>query len=57
MVIDATRHGRNGKVGNLINMFPAARHDVLVIADSDIHAPPDTLRDVAAALAGPAWGW
>ncbi len=56
VVIDATRHGRNGKVGNLINMFSRARHDVLVIADSDIHAPPGTLRDVAAVLARPGVG-
>jgi ceramide glucosyltransferase len=34
VVIDPTRHGSNGKVGNLINMLPAARHDLLVIADS-----------------------
>lgn len=56
VVVDGTRHGRNAKVGNLINMFPAARHDVIVIADSDIHAPPDTLRSVAAALMQPGVG-
>ena len=51
VVVDATRHGRNGKVGNLINMVQVARHDVLVISDSDIHAPANTLRSVVAALA------
>ena len=56
VIVDATRHGRNAKVGNLINMFPAARHDLIVIADSDIHAPPDTLRSVAAALMQPGVG-
>ncbi len=56
VVIDATRHGCNGKIGNLINMYRAARHDVLVISDSDIHAPPHTLRDVAATLARPGVG-
>ncbi len=56
VVVDATRHGRNNKIGNLLNMFPAARHDVIVIADSDIHAPPDTLRSVAAALMAPGVG-
>ena len=34
-------HGRNRKVGNLINMpMRAARHDILVIADADVHARP-----------------
>ena len=56
VVVDATRHGRNSKVGNLLNMFPAARHDVIVIADSDIHAPPDTLRSVAGSLMAPGVG-
>ena len=44
VVIDATRHGTNPKVGNLMNMLPAAKHDILVIADSDVHAPPGYLR-------------
>jgi ceramide glucosyltransferase len=56
VVIDARRHGRNSKVSNLINMFPFARHDVIVIADSDIHASPDTLRSVAGALMAPGVG-
>ena len=52
IVVDAARHGANPKVGNLINMLPAAKHDVLVIADSDVHVRPDYLRAQAAALAG-----
>ncbi|HET7883515.1 MAG TPA: bacteriohopanetetrol glucosamine biosynthesis glycosyltransferase HpnI [Acetobacteraceae bacterium] len=55
-LIDATRHGSNGKVGNLINMLPAAKHDVLVISDSDMQVPPDWLRRVVAALHAPAVG-
>lgn len=50
LVVDATPHGANRKVANLINMLPAAKHDVLVIADADIHAAPDYLRRLAAAL-------
>jgi ceramide glucosyltransferase len=50
LVINPTLHGRNRKVGNLINMMPAARHDVLVIADADVHARPDYLDRLAAAL-------
>lgn len=56
VVVDATVHGSNRKIGNLINMLRAARHEVLVIADSDIHAPPGYLRSVAAALNGPGVG-
>jgi ceramide glucosyltransferase len=50
LVVDATPHGINGKVGNLINMFPHARHDVLVISDSDMHVAPDYVSRVAAEL-------
>ena len=56
LVVDGTRHGRNNKIGNLINMFRHARHDLIVIADSDIHAPADTLRSVAGALMQPGVG-
>lgn len=52
-VVDPTLHGANRKVGNLINMLPAARHDVLVIADSDVHVRPDYLDRLVAALQRP----
>lgn len=56
LVIDAAFHGRNRKVGNLINMLPAARHDVVVIADSDVHVRPDYLDRLVRALAEPGVG-
>jgi ceramide glucosyltransferase len=56
LVIDAAEHGVNRKVGNLINMLPTARHDVLVVADSDVHARPDYLARLVAALQGPGVG-
>ncbi len=56
VVIDPTQHGVNRKVGNLINMYTRAKHDVIVIADSDIHAAPDYLTQVATALARPNTG-
>jgi ceramide glucosyltransferase len=56
LVIDPRRHGANGKVGNLINMLPAARHPVLAIADSDLHVRPDYLTRLLAALAEPGTG-
>ena len=56
VVVNATQHGSNGKVGNLINMLPAARHDVLVIADSDVHASSDWLAHLVAGLERPGIG-
>jgi ceramide glucosyltransferase len=56
VVVDATAHGPNRKVANLINMLPAAKHDVLVIADADVHVAPDWLRRVVAALGSPGVG-
>ena len=56
LVVDATPHGANRKIANLINMLPSARHDVLVISDSDIHARPGYLRRVVAALHRPGVG-
>ncbi len=53
LVIDATEHGSNPKVGNLINMLPAARHDILVVADSDVHARPHYLRRLTETLGQP----
>ena len=50
LVADPGLHGENRKVGNLINMLPAARHDILVIADSDVHVRPDYLDRLVAAL-------
>jgi ceramide glucosyltransferase len=37
VVVDETQHGGNGKIANLINMWPAARHEIIVLADSDVH--------------------
>ena len=56
VVVDPTPHGPNRKVANLINMLPAAKHDVLVIADSDVHVAPDWLRRLVAALEAPGVG-
>jgi ceramide glucosyltransferase len=56
LVVDPTPHGANRKIANLINMLPFARHDVLVISDSDMHVAPDYLARVADALARPGTG-
>ncbi len=51
VVIDPAQHGVNRKISNLINMYPRAKHDLIVMADSDIHAPPDYLSHLASGLA------
>jgi ceramide glucosyltransferase len=56
VVVDPTPHGSNLKVANLINMFPSAKHDVLVIADSDVHCAPNYLERIGATLAIPGTG-
>jgi ceramide glucosyltransferase len=56
LVIDATLHGPNRKVSNLINMAPRIRHDVVILADGDIRVAPDYLARVIAALQQPQVG-
>jgi ceramide glucosyltransferase len=56
IVVDPAVHGINLKVSNLMNLMPHARHDWLLLADSDIEAPPDLLRRVTAPLADDAVG-
>jgi ceramide glucosyltransferase len=56
LVADRRQRGRNLKVANLHNMLPAARHDILVIADSDMRVGPGYLAAVSAPLADPAVG-
>jgi len=43
--------GANIKVSNLVQMLPAARHELLLVNDSDIRVPADYLRKVIAPLA------
>jgi len=44
------QHGTSGKVSNLVNMMPLARHDYLVIADGDVRVTPGYLERVIAPL-------
>jgi ceramide glucosyltransferase len=46
----------NGKIQNLLIGMSAARHDVLLISDSDVRLRPDYLRAIVAPLADPAIG-
>jgi len=56
LVIETKVHGLNRKVSNLVNMAPRIRHDVVVLADSDMRVNPDYLSRVIAALAEPGIG-
>jgi ceramide glucosyltransferase len=42
--------GTNTKVSNLAQMLPLARHEMLLVNDSDIRVPPDYLRAVMTPL-------
>jgi len=48
--------GSNTKVSNLAQMLPHARHEYLLVNDSDIRVPPDHLRRVLAPLGDPKIG-
>lgn len=56
VVTDAAFHGANRKVSNLINMISAARHEVLVMSDSDLHVASNYLERIVAALEMPGIG-
>jgi len=50
LIADSRRRGANFKIANLANMLPAARHPILVIADSDMRVGPSYLAEVVAPL-------
>lgn len=54
LVLCPQRLGANGKVSNLIQMLPQARHEFLLINDSDIRVSPRYLERVMRQFAAPA---
>ena len=56
VAVEPRSRGTNRKVSNLINMLPRARHDTLVLSDSDIAVEPDYLRSLTSLLAAPRVG-
>src|SRR4029077_15629462 len=50
LVVDARVGGSNQKVANLENMLASARHDILVLADSDMRVDRRYLAAVTAPL-------
>jgi ceramide glucosyltransferase len=53
LVVEPARTGRNAKVCNVANGYPRARHDLIVIADSDMRVRPDYLKCVVAPFSEP----
>ena len=50
LVVDSRVYGTNYKVSNLHNMYQHAKHDVIVLADSDIRVGPEYLAHVVEPL-------
>lgn len=56
LVVDDRIYGPNYKVCNLINAWPQARHDLIVVCDSDIRVGKRYLREVLSPFADPVVG-
>jgi ceramide glucosyltransferase len=56
LVIDPQQHGANRKISNLINMSARARHEIVVVSDSDIRVEPQYLQVVISTLLAPGVG-
>jgi ceramide glucosyltransferase len=56
LIVVAERLGPNTKVSNLCRLVREARHDLLVITDSDVRVEPGYLRSVAAMFRDPGVG-
>ncbi len=54
--IEERRLGANPKISNVVAMSACAKHDILILSDSDIAVAPNYLRRVIAALAPDAVG-
>ena len=56
LAVDATVHGANRKVSNLLNAWQLAKYDIIAISDSDIRVEADYLRRLAPFFSEPAVG-
>nr|AIO03594.1 glycosyl transferase family 2 protein [Synechocystis sp. PCC 6906] len=56
VVIDRVQTGANGKINNILGALPKAKHDILVISDSDTCLRPDYLKTLVSPLADPQVG-
>lgn len=53
LVVDSGTHGPNPKVSNLVALQGHIRHDIVILADSDIAVTPDYVSTIVAALLRP----
>lgn len=51
LCINPALHGPNYKVSNLINAFPQASHEIIIINDSDIKVPTEYLSSITSHFA------
>ncbi|WP_243369647.1 bacteriohopanetetrol glucosamine biosynthesis glycosyltransferase HpnI [Geotalea sp. SG265] len=56
LVVDERIYGPNYKVCNLINAFPKAKHDIIIVCDSDIRVRTNYLQEVCAPFTDPRVG-
>lgn len=56
LVVKSTGAFANGKIANLANMLPSARHDVVLLSDSDMAVSPDYVASILGALMQPGVG-
>jgi ceramide glucosyltransferase len=56
LVTSVERLGENNKINNLCRLVKEAKHDLLVMSDSDVRVEPGYLRDVSAPFTDPQVG-
>ena len=56
LIVVEEKLGPNVKVSNLCRLVQEARHDLLIITDSDVRVEPEYLQSVAAAFSDPSVG-
>ncbi|YAI82004.1 MAG: glycosyltransferase [cyanobacterium endosymbiont of Rhopalodia sterrenbergii] len=56
LVVSTLEAGANGKVNNLLGAIKEARHDIIIISDSDTNLRPDYLQKIVAPLDNPEVG-
>ncbi|MGP0129601.1 MAG: bacteriohopanetetrol glucosamine biosynthesis glycosyltransferase HpnI [cyanobacterium endosymbiont of Rhopalodia musculus] len=56
LVVSTLEAGANGKVNNLLGAIKEARHDIIIISDSDTNLQPNYLKKIVAPLDNPEVG-